>query len=135
MNSINEILGITTAEFEMDRFNAFFKWCEKLTTNIRDTQKVLTYPPLSRYYNAEIAKCEEEFRSRIKNYQDSKTVTVKDRKRLYERCTEIVHQTCRPIPLIDQALRSQNTDRELNVSVFCVAIRGVKIDSITLRLN
>ena len=135
MNTINEILGITAEEFELDRFNAYWKWCEKLTANIRDTQKIITYPPLSRYYNAEIAKCEEEFRLRIKNYQDSKTVTVTDRKRLYDRCTEIVHQTCRPIPLINEAICSQTANGELNISMLCVAVRGVKIDSITLRLN
>lgn len=135
MNTINEILGITAGEFEIERFNAYWKWCEKLSGNIRDVQKLITYPPLSRYYSAEIAKCEEEFRLRIKNYQDSKTVTVTDRKRLYERCTDVVHHTCRPIPLINEAISSQAANRELNVSVFCVAVRGVKIDSITLRLN
>lgn len=135
MNTINEILGITAEEFELDRFNSYWKWCEKLTANVRDTQKILAYPPLSRYYNAEIAKCEEEFRLRIKNYQHSETVTLNDRKRLYERCTDIVHQTCRPIPLINAAISSQAVSRELNVSVICVAVRGVKLDSITLRLN
>ncbi|MEO6176808.1 MAG: hypothetical protein ABIP27_16775 [Flavobacterium circumlabens] len=135
MNTINEILGITAEQFELDRFNAYWKWCEKLTANNWDAQKVVAYPPLSRYYNAEIAKCEAEFRERMKNYQDSKTVTVMDRKRLYERCTEIVHQTCRPIPLINEAIRSQTVSKDLNMSVFCVAVRGVKLDSIILRLN
>lgn len=135
MKTIYEILGITAEEFEMDRFAAYFNWCEKITGNLRDAQKVLTDPPLSRYYNDEIAKCEEEFRFRIKNYQDSETVTVMDRKRLYERCTEIVHQTCRPVPLINQALTAQTVNRELNISMLCVVVRGVKIDSITLRLN
>lgn len=135
MYTINQLLGITTEEFELDRFNAFWNWCEKLTTNVRDTQKLINYPPLSRYYNAEIAKCEEEFRKRIYKYHNSKTVTVTDRKRLYEQCTEIVHDTCRPIPLISEAVNSQPVDKELNVSVLCVAVRGVKLDRLTLRLN
>jgi hypothetical protein len=135
MNTINEILGITAEEFELDRFNAYWKWCEKLTTNSRDTQKILVYPPLSRYYNAEIAKCEEEFRLRIKNYQHSKTITITDRKRLYERCTEIVYQTCRPIPLIEEGISSQTVNNELNVSLLCVAVKGVKLDRVILRLN
>lgn len=135
MNTIYEILGITAEEFEIDYFNAYWKWCEKLTANVRDTQKVITYPPLSRYYNEEIAKCEEEFRLSIKNYQDSKTVTVTDRKRLYERCIDLVHETCRPVPLINEAICSQDVNKELNVSMICVVVRGVKLDSITLRLN
>lgn len=135
MTTINEILGITIEEFELERFNAYWKWCEKLTVNIRDTQKILAYPPLSRYYNAEIAKCEKEFLSRIKNYRDSITVTKRDRKKLYDQCTEIVHQTCRPIPLINEAIRTHPKSTELNINIVCVAVRGVKLDSITLRLN
>lgn len=135
MSAIYEILGITADEFEIEYFNAYLKWCEKVSVNIRDAQKLISYPPLFRYYNAEIAKCEQEFRFRIKNYQESKTVTVTDRKRLYERCTALVHQTCRPIPLIEKAIGSQTVDRPLNISVICVAVRGVKLDSINLRLN
>lgn len=135
MNAINEILGITADEFEIEYFNAYLKWCETISANIRDAQKLISYPPLFRYYNAEIAKCEEEFRFRIRNYQESKTVTVTDRKRLYERCTALVHQNCRPVPLIEKAISSQTLYRPLNISLLCAAVRGVKLDSINLRLN
>lgn len=135
MNTIYEILGISADEFEIDYFNAYLKWCEKISANIRDAQKLISYPPLFSYYNTEIAKCEKEFRSRMKNYQENKLIKTIDRKRLYEHCTDIVHQTCRPIPLIEEAISSQTGNRELNISVLCVAVRGVKIDSITLRLN
>ncbi|QSW90735.1 hypothetical protein J0383_07965 [Flavobacterium endoglycinae] len=135
MSTIYEILGITADEFDIYYFDSYLKWCEKVSVNLRDAQKLICYPPLFRYYKTEIAKCEEEFRLRIKNYQNSKTVTLMDKKRLYERCTEIVHQTCRPVPLIEAAIIAQPVNREFNISVLCVAVRGVKIDSITLRLN
>lgn len=135
MNTIYEILGITADEFEIDYFSAYLKWCEKVSLNIRDAQKLISYPPLFRYYTTEIGKCEKEFYERIKNYQNNKKVTAMDKKKLYERCTDIMHQTCRPVPLIEEAINSQRVDRELNISMLCVAVRGVKIDSITLRLN
>lgn len=135
MDTINQLLGLSPKEYEKQRFNAYWKWCEKLSTCILDTQKLLASSSINRYYNIELAKCEEEFLFRIRNYQDSETVTISDRKRLYENCIKVMEESRRPMSLIENVIQAKPKDIPFNMNIAYVAVKGVKLDSITLRLN
>ncbi|MCV9929490.1 hypothetical protein OIU83_17650 [Flavobacterium sp. LS1R49] len=135
MDTINQLLGLSPEEFEKERFGYYWKWCEKLTTNILEAQKILANSSINRYYNIELAKCEKEFLFRIRNYQDSETITAKDRKRLYEKCIQVMEESRKPMSLIENVIRAKPKEMSLSISIAYVAVRGVKLDSITLRLN
>lgn len=87
MQTINNKLKMTPEEYELLIFGAYARWCESVTINNQEFQKVLANSAINKWYMMEYAKCEIEFNLLTARYDDTDTIVANDFKRCYAECT------------------------------------------------
>ena len=79
-------LDITPEQYESMIWNLYSNWCESVSTNNREYQKVLANAAVNRWFLMELAKCENEFHLLTDRYVGS-NVTPLDFNNCYRECT------------------------------------------------
>ncbi|WP_459926497.1 hypothetical protein [Flavobacterium covae] len=72
-NNIHKLLGITPQKYQEQDFERYIGWCESVTSNTRDFQKVIANSLIKNWYNMEMKKCELTFLEDIKGYSNAST--------------------------------------------------------------
>lgn len=81
--SIHTHLGLTLESYQTHYFKRYINWCESVSINLFEFQKVVANAQVNKWYNTEFAKCETEFLNIIKEYPCS---TIESKKQCYD-CT------------------------------------------------
>ena len=126
MTTINQKLKMSTEEYENLFFGAYARWCESVTINNQDFQKVLANAGINKWYRTEYAKCEAEFLQLTHNYQESDTITVTDFKTCYNNCT-VQMFNIRPMALLQEIKKTTVLHK--------IKFRGISITSLNFNLN
>lgn len=87
MSTTTEKLAMTANEYEMMVFGFYGRWCESVTTNMRDYQAVLANSSINKWFLMELAKCETEFHLLTKRYEESENIIPRDYQKCYSNCT------------------------------------------------
>lgn len=119
-------LQMNAEDYENMIFGSYARWCESVTINAREFQKVLANSAISKWYMTEYTKCELEFEQLTARYEDSETVIAEDFKRCYAECTYRMFNI-RPMALL-QKIKKTNV-------VSYLKVRGVRIPSLTFNQN
>lgn len=85
--TINQKLKMTPEQYEDLIFGCYAHWCESVTINDRELQKVLANSGINKWFMTEYAKCEAEFLQLTTRYEECDTITVTDFKKCYNQCT------------------------------------------------
>jgi len=93
---------MTDNDYEMMVFGFYGRWCESVTTNLRDYQAVLANSAINKWFLMELAKCEAEFNHSTRFYEESDSVTPRDYQVRYNDCTFRLFNL-RPMALLEVA--------------------------------
>lgn len=118
-----ELLQMEPLLFEMMVFGAYSRWVESVTTNLRDYQAVLANSSVNRWYLMELEKCENEFKSRVKNYNN---LSKEDYRKCYNECTFKMFNV-HPKALIEIV--------KIRKPSFGIIIEGLPIKTLTFNQN
>jgi hypothetical protein len=99
-------LKLTPAEYENMLFGAYARWCESVTINAREFQKVIANSAVNKWYLIEYAKCEAEFQQLTGRYEN---LTAQDYKRCYNDCTFRMFNI-RPTALLEAIKKTPNVN-------------------------
>lgn len=122
--TINQKLKMTPEEYEEMIFGAYARWCEGVTTNLHEFQKVLANASISKWYMTEYAKCEEGFQKITDCYVDS--CTARDMQICYNNCTFQMFNI-RPMALLQEINKKKSVDS--------IKFHGVKVATLNFNLN
>ena len=103
--TINKKLKMSADEYEEMIFGAYARWCETVTTNAHEFQKVLANSAVNKWFLMEYAKCEKDFEQLTDRYEECETITANDFKRCYAECTYRMFNI-RPMALLNEAKKS-----------------------------
>lgn len=103
--TINKKLKMSADEYEEMIFGAYARWCETVTTNAHEFQKVLANSAVNKWFLMEYAKCEKDFEQLTDRYEECETITANDFKRSYAECTYRMFNI-RPMALLNEAKKS-----------------------------
>lgn len=95
-----EKLALTEHDYEMMVFGFYSRWCESVTTNMRDFQAVLSNAAVNAWFLMELSKCETEFHQITDCYVSS--CTAYDMQVSYNESTFRLFNL-RPMPLLEKA--------------------------------
>jgi hypothetical protein len=96
--SILQLLNLKPEHYEEMYLGSMLRWCESQSIEQADIQKLLANSALNAYYNIEYAKCEAEFLKLIIQYAKVKYITLYDRLKLYNDCTnEMFNRHSKPL--------------------------------------
>jgi len=124
--TINQKLKMTPEEYEDFIFGAYAKWCESVTINTHEFQKVLANSSINKWFMMEYSKCEKEFEQLTKRYEENETIITEDFKRCYSQCT--CHMfNIRPMVLLNEIKKTTNGK--------CLKVAGIKIHSLNFNQN
>ena len=84
MQTIPQLLAITTEQYDAMYFGAYWRWCESVSINENQVQSVLANASVNKYYNTEFAKLENEFLLLAAIYPNA---TPDEMQHLYFKCT------------------------------------------------
>ncbi|MCV9928135.1 hypothetical protein OIU83_10750 [Flavobacterium sp. LS1R49] len=124
MPTTNKKLQMSTEDYENMLLGSYARWCESVTINTREYQKVIANAKINKWYLTEYAKCEAEFNSLTQRYE--KLVTAEDFKRCYNNCTYKMFNL-RPSALLQEIKKTP--------TVSSLKIHDVKISSLTFNQN
>lgn len=117
-------LQMTAEDYENMIFGAYARWCESVTINAREFQKVLANSAVNKWYLMEYAKCEEKFATMTQRYDEN--IPVKDYQTFYNDCTYGMFNI-RPTALLQEIKKTR--------AVSYLKVHGVKIPSLTFNQN
>lgn len=100
MTTINNKLKMTSEEYELLIFGAYARWCESVTINTQEFQKVLANSAINKWFMMEYAKCEADFEQLTARYEGTDTIIANDYKRCYAECTYRMF-SIRPMALLN----------------------------------
>jgi hypothetical protein len=124
MPTTNQKLQMSTQDYENMLLGSYVRWCESVTVDAREYQKVIANAKINKWYIAEYAKCETEFNLLTQRYE--KSITTEDLKRCYNNCTyKMFYQ--KPSILIQEIATTPTIDS--------LKIYGTKNSSLTFNLN
>lgn len=106
MKTTQKKLAMTEIEYEMMVFGFYGRWCESVTTNLRDYQAVLANSAVNRWFWMELSKSEAEFHYLTRFYAETDTVIVRDFQHLYNNCTYRLF-SLRPMALLEEVKTKQ----------------------------
>ena len=119
-------LQMTAEDYENMIFGAYASWCESVTINAREFQKVLANSAVNKWYLMEYAKCEKEFNLLTDRYEGSVTVSADDLKICYIDCTYRMNNI-RPTALLQEIKKTR--------AVSYLKVQGIRIPSLTFNQN
>jgi hypothetical protein len=117
-NNIHEHLGLTFKEYDTQYFERYSNWCESVVLTLLEYQKVLANSQISKWYNREFEKCEQEFLTIINDYPNA---TTESKKQCYDRCAVRLFSIF-PKVLIDEAKKRQPVKERAMTMVGCLKI-------------
>jgi hypothetical protein len=106
MTTINQKLKMTPEEYELLLFGVYARWCESVTINDREFQKVIANSGINKWFMTEYAKCEAEFVQLTQRYEECDTITAIDFKKCYHECTYRMF-SIRPMVLLQIIKKSE----------------------------
>lgn len=124
--TINQKLKMSTEEYELLIFGAYARWCESVTINTHEFQKVLANSSINKWFITEYDKCEKDFEQLTARYQDSDAIIAEDFKRCYAECTYRMFNI-RPMVLLN-AIKKTSTESTMKIN-------GIKIHSLNFNQN
>lgn len=124
--TINQKLKMTPEEYELLIFGAYARWCESVTVNIHEFQKVLANSAVSKWFMCEYGKCEIDFEQLTARYEQNDTIIAEDFKRCYAECTYRMFNI-RPMGLLQEIKKTK--------TVSYLKVRGVKVQNLTFNQN
>jgi hypothetical protein len=119
-------LNMSPEQYETLLFSNYAEWCESVTINDREFQKVLANASIDKWFMTEYAKCEKEFHLLTNRYKDSDTVSVDDLTECYVDCT-VKMLNIRPTALLQEIKKTQ--------AVGYTKVQGMKLTSLTFNQN
>lgn len=119
-------LGMTAEQYETLVFTNFMQWCESVSINDREFQKILANSAIAKWFAIEYAKCEAEFYGLTKRYYESKMVSTDDLRVCYNDCTDRINNI-RPMALLQKIKKTE--------TVSYIRVQGVKISALTFNQN
>lgn len=122
--TIAQKLQMTPEDYENMIFGAYARWCESVTINPREFQKVLANSAVNRWYLMEYSKCEKEFNSLTDRYGNS--ISTQDFQRCYNECTYNMFNI-RPTALLQQIKKTHNVNS--------LKVQGIRIANLTFNQN
>ena len=122
MQTINNKLKMTSEEYELLIFGAYARWCESVTINTQEFQKVLANSAINKWFMMEYAKCEADFEQLTARYEDTDTIIANDYKRCYAECTYRMFNI-RPMALLNAIKKTP------------MKIDGINTHSLTFNYN
>ncbi|PWA10940.1 hypothetical protein [Flavobacterium laiguense] len=125
-DSIIQKLDITPHQYEALQMSNYMEWCESVTINDREFQKVLANASVSKWYMIEYSKCEKEFQLLTKRYAGSSAVSTDDYKICYADCIDKM-LSIRPTALLQEIKKTH--------AIGSMSVQGVKIPSLTFNQN
>lgn len=117
-------LQMTAADYEDMIFGSYARWCESVTINAREFQKVIANSAVNKWYLMEYAKCEEKFATMTQRYDEN--IPVKDYQTFYNDCTYGMFNI-RPTALLQEIKKTR--------AASYLKVHGVKIPSLTFNQN
>lgn len=126
MTTINQKLKMSNEEYELLIFGAYARWCESVTINTHEFQKVLANSAINKWFMLEYAKCELDFEQLTKRYEENDTIIAEDFKRCYAECTYRMFNI-RPMVLLNEIKKTTNGNG--------LKVAGVKIHSLNFNQN
>jgi hypothetical protein len=124
--TINQKLKMTPEEYEDLIFGAYARWCESVTINTHEFQKVLANSSINKWFMMEYSKCEKEFKQLTARYEENDTIIAEDFKRCYSECTYRMFNI-RPMALLQEINKKKSVDS--------IKFHGVKIETLNFNLN
>ncbi|MCV9931731.1 hypothetical protein OIU80_05500 [Flavobacterium sp. LS1R47] len=124
MPTTNQKLQMSTQDYENMLLGSYVRWCESVTVDAREYQKVFANAKINKWYIAEYAKCETEFNLLTQRYE--KSITTDDLKRCYNNCTYKMFNQ-KPSILIQEITTTSTIDS--------LKFYGTKNSSLTFNLN
>lgn len=124
--TINQKLKMSTEEYELLIFGAYARWCESVTINTHEFQKVLANSSINKWFITEYDKCEKDFEQLTARYQDNDAIIAEDFKRCYAECTYRMFNI-RPMVLLN-AIKKTSTESTMKIN-------GIKIHSLNFNQN
>lgn len=124
--TIYQKLKMTPEEYELLIFGAYARWCESVTINTHEFQKVLANSAINKWFMTEYVKCEIDFTQLTARYQDNDTIIAEDFKRCYAECTYRLFNI-RPMALLNEIKKTTNGNG--------MKVSGVKVHSLTFNQN
>ena len=100
--TIQQKLALTEFDYQMMVFGFYSRWCESVTTNLRDYQAVLANSAINGWFWMELAKSEAEFQHLTRFYGESSSIIPRDYQECYNNCTYRLFNL-RPMALIEDA--------------------------------
>ena len=97
-------LDICPEQYESMIFNLYSNWCETVTINNKEYQKVLANTAINRWFLMELTKCEAEFHQRTDRYVGS-NLTSLDFNNCYRDCMYKLNNI-RPKALLNEVKKS-----------------------------
>ena len=97
-------LDICPEQYESMIFNMYSNWCESVTTNNREYQKVLANALINRWFLMELSKCENEFHQLTDRYVGT-NVTPLEFTACFRECTYHLFNI-RPNALLSEVKKS-----------------------------
>jgi hypothetical protein len=104
--TINQKLQMTASEYDDMVFKSYLRWCESVSLNAQELQKILANSSISRWYMTEYTKLEVEFMQLTGSFEICETITKCDFKTCYKNCT-IQMFNIRPMPLLQEAKKME----------------------------
>lgn len=124
--TIHQKLKMSAEEYENLIFGAYARWCESVTINAHEFQKVLANSSINKWFITEYGKCEKDFEQLTARYQDNDTIIAEDFKRCYAECTYRMFNI-RPMVLLN-AIKKTSTGSAQKIN-------GIKIHSLNFNQN
>lgn len=88
MNPILVRLNMSQEEYDNEKMEIYLRWCMDFCTNYQnELQKVLSNPPVNKYFLTEFAKCEKEFLAVMQAYDGATHIKPKDALATFHRCS------------------------------------------------
>lgn len=84
MKTTAEKLGFSNLQYEMMVFGFYSRWCESVTSNIRQFQEVLANSAINTWFMIELSKHEAKFHEITDQFEDAH---VNDLRLTYNECT------------------------------------------------
>ena len=84
MKTTVEKLGFTNLQYEMMVFSFYSRWCESVTSNIRQYQEVLANSAINAWFIIELSKQEAKFHEITDQFESAH---VNDIRLTYNECT------------------------------------------------
>ncbi len=92
MNAILVRLNMSQEQYDGLKMTIYLRWCMDFCTNYEnELQKVMSNPPINRYFLTEFSKCENEFIDLMQTYDGVTQIKPSDALATFKRCSVSIY--------------------------------------------